>query len=148
MIGWRKKSWNPEWVSSLFTFVCVSVCLSVHVFAGYMGHIWIYFFWGWRHFFRNFIFYTFYWRFSMLSLYNTSRCSTAYLQQKRAQFEGKKYHSWNNGCTLHNAFDSRFSPFIVPQYFPQVYSVQFTNTNIHILLILIKSWHDWTKAPP
>ena len=30
MIGWRKNSWNLEWVSSVFTFVCVSVCVSVH----------------------------------------------------------------------------------------------------------------------
>ena len=31
MIGWRKHSWNPERVSSVFTFVCVclSVCVSV-----------------------------------------------------------------------------------------------------------------------
>ena len=31
MIGWRKNSWNPERVSSVFTFVsvCLCVCLSV-----------------------------------------------------------------------------------------------------------------------
>ena len=36
MIGWRKNSWNPERVSSVFTFVsvCVSVCTraTVHTF--------------------------------------------------------------------------------------------------------------------
>ena len=33
MIGWRKNSWNPERVSSVFTFVsvCLSVCLCVCV---------------------------------------------------------------------------------------------------------------------
>ena len=33
MIGWRKNSWNPERVSSVFTFVsvCLCVCLSVCV---------------------------------------------------------------------------------------------------------------------
>ena len=37
MIGWRKKSWNPENVSSVFTFVsfCPSVCLS----PSYRAHL-------------------------------------------------------------------------------------------------------------
>ena len=31
MIGWRKKSWNPERVPSVITFVCVCVCVCVSV---------------------------------------------------------------------------------------------------------------------
>ena len=33
MIGWRKNSWNPERMSSVFTFMCacLCVCLSVHL---------------------------------------------------------------------------------------------------------------------
>ena len=37
MIGWRKNSWNPERVSSVFTFV--SVCLSACMYAGYRAHL-------------------------------------------------------------------------------------------------------------
>jgi len=37
MIGWRKNSWNPERVSSVFTFV--SVCVSVCVYADYRAHL-------------------------------------------------------------------------------------------------------------
>ena len=40
MIGWRKKSWNPERVPSVFTLsVCPSVCPSVCLCAGYRSHI-------------------------------------------------------------------------------------------------------------
>ncbi len=86
MIGWRKNSWNPERVSSVFTFVsvCLSVCLCVCLYAGYRAHLLTYepnFWVKWsmghekkKHFFvfRNFHFYAFYWHFSIFSLYNTS----------------------------------------------------------------------------
>ena len=36
--------------------------------------------------------------------------------------KGQKEHSWNGG-TLHNAFDSRYPSFVVPQYLPQVQGI-------------------------
>ena len=82
----RKNSWNPERVSSVFTFlsVCVSVCLCVCTRA--TEHT----FWPrslifgssdprdmrkkiFFVVFRNFRFYAFYWHFSIFSLYNTSQ---------------------------------------------------------------------------
>ena len=83
MIGWRTNSWNPERVSSVFTFV--SVCVSVCLYAGYRAHLLTYepnFWVKWSlghekktHFFvfRNFHFYAFYRHFSIFSLYNTSK---------------------------------------------------------------------------
>ena len=77
MIGWRKKSWNPERVPSVFTFVCVCLSVCVCVCTRATDHS----FWArnlifglsdpWNirkkriFFFRNF-------HFSMFSLYNTS----------------------------------------------------------------------------
>ena len=40
MIGWRKKSWNPERVPSVVTLsVCLCVCVSVCLCAGYRAHL-------------------------------------------------------------------------------------------------------------
>ena len=77
MIDWRKNSWNPERVTSVFTFVSVCVSATEHTF----WHRNLIFGssdpWDMRkktHFFvfRNFHFYAFYWHFSIFSLYNTS----------------------------------------------------------------------------
>ena len=61
MIGWRKNSWNPLRVSSVFTFVCLRVCKQAkgHILGPRNLFLVILVAWEKGAFFRNFNFYIF-----------------------------------------------------------------------------------------
>ena len=83
-IGWMKWSQNPERVFSVFTFVPVSLCLSVYLYGGYWGNLSsrkLLFYLKWIHgilerntiilFSLNLLFLPILWK--MFPLYNTSK---------------------------------------------------------------------------